>query len=184
MDVRAGHEKNVIANGAHVVGNRNRVRGNGNTVTGNGNLVYGNNNFGKGNDNVIHGNDNQWIGLRNTINGQPVPPPPADLIAEEPVRVEPIVKKIKKEKELPFIECPTESDVHLDVEVPDDAPPDAPACVICRMHLPVCAIVPCLHKCICFTCARALTKEGTKEVGSVKCPLCKEVIEKIKRVFE
>lgn len=80
-----------------------------------------------------------------------------------------------------FIECPTEAEMK---EHDKEAEEGAPACAICISNVPVCAVVPCMHKCLCCACARTLAGEGTKEQGQVACPLCKEKVEKIKKVYE
>lgn len=89
---------------------------------------------------------------------------------EEPADAEPV-----------FIECPTEAEMK---EHDKEADEGAPACVVCISNKPMCAVVPCMHKCLCCACARTLTGEGTKEQGQVACPLCKEKVEKIKKVYE
>lgn len=91
----------------------------------------------------------------------------------------------KREREEPvepvFIECPTEAEMK---EHDKEAEEGASACAICISNVPVCAVVPCMHKCLCCACARTLAGEGTKAQGEVACPLCKEKVEKIKKVYE
>ena len=76
-----------------------------------------------------------------------------------------------------FIEVPLETDKD------EEAPEDATTCVICITSLPLCAALPCGHKCLCCKCARELGKDGTAEQGSVQCPVCREKINLIKRIY-
>lgn len=94
-------------------------------------------------------------------------------------------KKPKKEEEsdeLPFIECPLESD--KDVVIADDAPEGTPTCVVCLSNAPICVLLPCMHKCMCCTCGRQLTGDGLKRRGEVECPLCKKKVERVAKVFD
>lgn len=79
-----------------------------------------------------------------------------------------------------FIEVPRETE--KDDPVAEDAP-DSSSCIICTESVPVCAILPCMHKCVCCKCARELGKDGIAEQKSVKCPICRGEIEAIKRVY-
>lgn len=79
-----------------------------------------------------------------------------------------------------FIEVPRETE--KDDPVAEDAP-DSSSCIICTEYVPVCAIIPCMHKCVCCKCARELGKDGIAEQKSVKCPICRGEIEAIKRVY-
>jgi hypothetical protein len=79
-----------------------------------------------------------------------------------------------------FIEVPRETE--KDDPVAEDAP-DASSCIICTESVPVCAVIPCMHKCVCCKCAGELGKDGTAEQKSVKCPICRGEIEAIKRVY-
>lgn len=88
----------------------------------------------------------------------------------------------KEKKEAKFVDCPSPTD--KDTEVPDDAEPGTPTCVICTVNVPCCIIVPCMHKSVCCECSCKLAENGMKRQGEVKCPLCKVEVEKFAKVFE
>jgi hypothetical protein len=116
----------------------------------------------------------------------------ADGITVDRVRVEPTVinnfngstePAIKKArpKETRFVQCPTETEAkEHDKESTDDA---AAACSICMSNQLTCIVTPCMHRCLCCACARTLSAEGTKERGSVKCPICQAEVKKMKVVY-
>ena len=79
-----------------------------------------------------------------------------------------------------YIEVPRETE--KDDPIAEDAP-DSSSCIICTESVPVCAVLPCMHKCVCCKCARELGKDGIAEQKSVKCPICRGEIEAIKRVY-
>jgi hypothetical protein len=99
-----------------------------------------------------------------------VPPPPLPrALAPQPAAA----KKTRR------VKCPKESESQDAV-----AADDAPSCVVCLENQPNCAVLSCMHKCLCCRCAHDMTSNGTKERGQVKCPLCKADAKKIKRVYE
>jgi hypothetical protein len=66
-------------------------------------------------------------------------------------------------------------------------PPAAPAphpdaeetmCVVCMDAAKDRAVRPCMHVCVCETCAQLLMLERTP-----RCPVCREPIQHIERVF-
>jgi hypothetical protein len=66
-------------------------------------------------------------------------------------------------------------------------PPPAPAphsdaeetmCVVCMDEAKDRAVRPCMHVCVCETCAQLLMLERTP-----RCPVCREPIQHIERVF-
>lgn len=101
------------------------------------------------------------------------PPPPSSRLRAPAVQPA-VAKKTRR------VKCPKESESQ-DVPAPDDAPS---SCVVCLENQPNCAVLPCMHKCLCCRCARALTDNGTKERGQVKCPLCNRDAKKLKRIYE
>lgn len=58
---------------------------------------------------------------------------------------------------------------------------DGLECRVCLDSTPICVILPCMHQCICCSCARLLAVD--KERGQVECPVCKTHVKKIKRVY-
>lgn len=89
-------------------------------------------------------------------------------------------KKTKKRERSPspsFIEVPLETDKD------EEAPEGEATCVVCISSLPLCAAMPCGHKCLCCKCARELGKDGTAQKGSVQCPVCREKIDAIRRIY-
>ena len=118
-----------------------------------------------------------------------------DGVEQEPFVVAKKDKKKKKERksnrrekepdEPVFIEGPTAADLAADKEAKDNET----QCIICLTNSPCCIANPCNHLSFCVACARALCfasmeDERPKQVGELACPKCKEVVEKIKRVFE
>ena len=87
--------------------------------------------------------------------------------------------KKPKVNDLPFVECPLPTD--KDTIALENAPS---SCVICTANVPICVIMPCMHKVICCDCGRKLTADGTKERGEVECPICKAEVHRIAKVFE
>lgn len=63
----------------------------------------------------------------------------------------------------------------------DDESIGKPKCVICLERKVACTIKPCKHTCMCITCAHGLC--SGKEQGKVACPVCRQGIQKVKRVF-
>jgi hypothetical protein len=51
-------------------------------------------------------------------------------------------------------------------------------CVVCMDAPKSHAILPCMHQCVCATCAQQL-----KEQGAQSCPVCRGLIERIAQVF-
>lgn len=89
-------------------------------------------------------------------------------------------KKTKKRDRSPspsFIEVPLETDKD------EEAPEGATACVVCITSLPLRAATPCGHKCLCCKCARQLGKDGTAQKGTVQCPVCREKVDAIRRIY-
>lgn len=77
-----------------------------------------------------------------------------------------------------YVEVPSEEEAQQ-----HDAPSkeDGLECRICMDNAPICVILPCMHQCICCSCARRLALG--KERGQVECSICKTPVKKIKRVF-
>jgi hypothetical protein len=81
-----------------------------------------------------------------------------------------------------YVECPLPTD--QDTALPAEADDEAPSCAICTVNIPICVILPCMHKTICCDCGRKLTDDGFKKRGEVKCPICQAEVHKIAKVFE
>lgn len=80
------------------------------------------------------------------------------------------------------IKVPSDSDIQQDKEIPENAPENTKACVICMSNEPNCIIMKCMHKILCIKCSIELGKGKMK--GQVKCPECRADITKILRVYE
>ncbi len=78
-----------------------------------------------------------------------------------------------------YIEVPMETEKDDPVKNDTDA-----SCVLCLESIPICVVLPCMHKCMCCKCARDIAIEGVAEQGSVKCPVCRSAVEAIKKVYE
>lgn len=81
-----------------------------------------------------------------------------------------------------YVECPLPTD--KDTVLATEEEEGAPSCVICTVNIPICVILPCMHKIICCDCGRKLTADGMKKRGDVKCPICQAEVHKIAKVFE
>lgn len=94
------------------------------------------------------------------------------------------IKSLEEEAEPRYVEVPTEHEQRAqDTEVPEDAADDALTCVVCLLRAPVCAAVPCMHRRFCCACARSLAQDGTKQRGTVACPVCKAQVEAFRVVY-
>jgi DNA repair exonuclease SbcCD ATPase subunit len=62
--------------------------------------------------------------------------------------------------------------------VPPPAPAEETMCVVCMDAAKDRAVRPCMHVCVCETCAQLLMLERTP-----RCPVCREPIQHIERVF-
>jgi hypothetical protein len=208
--MRVGNLQRIDASNVMVVGNHNTIIGNNNLVTGNHNKMTGNNNHVTGNHNKMAGNDNLVTGNHNTTQGDnnmctgsfnaslsgsvAIDMAPDSVWNNAVVNIQgkvdiqgifamgDVICYEKTDKKQLFIECPLESEP--DTPIPDDAPDGTPACVVCTANAPSCVILPCMHKSLCCACGRALTAEGTKQRGQLKCPMCQGEVHKIARVFE
>lgn len=73
------------------------------------------------------------------------------------------------------VSLPSDEDCEKDKELLEDDVNQS-SCVVCLDRLPMCVVMPCMHKCICCTCARALPKHD--------CPVCRKPFIQIARVYE
>jgi len=204
-----GNHNRIYGHSNSVTGNHNTVEGNANSLTGNHNSVTGDNNRATGNHNGLHGAGNTATGNFNRINGAEQERPKGRggssmsiigggtvisgvigqsiVMDDEGVRVDGVLIKKSRNAAVPaadevrYVRCPTEAEAKThDKEAPDDA---AVACSICTVNELSCIVLPCAHRCLCCGCARTLTAEGTKERGSVACPICQAQVKKIKVVY-
>lgn len=199
-NVSSNHSSLHTSNGT-VTGSDNKIYGNHNRIIGHRNKIYGN-------DNVIEGDGNRAFGIGNTSKGKnnrevavPVSGKDGPPVAYAEVvnmfggggiiaTVGSSKKKKKKDKkrerspdpepELQFVECPP--DTQKDDPLPADY--EGETCVVCTAAPRSCAVLPCMHKCVCCACGRRLAEDGTKTRGTVKCPLCQIIVERIAKVFE
>ena len=199
--MRVGNHQTLTVSGANVVGNHNRITGNGNTITGNHNTVVGNANSFVGNHNLVDGDknrctgnhnhmtgvDNNAVGSYNKINGEDqggmtILSGQSIVVDGSGIWIDGVRHdKKQKSKEPKFIQVPTEDEAKKhDREAPEDAPT---ACSVCLTNELCCAVLPCMHRCLCCKCARELAADGTKQRGQVACPLCKTDVKKIKLVY-
>lgn len=87
----------------------------------------------------------------------------------------PVLHEDTKKKE----RVPSLDDCLEDVHLPEDVPENVKSCAVCLSAVPNCIVFPCMHKCICCTCARELDKKE-----KLMCPICGVEAKKIRRVFE
>lgn len=203
---------NLVIHGHNntVKGTKNQVFGNGNIIIGDGARVYGDGNhikgtdiYGRGNKNrlegvdvVAEGNDNTLIGVNlkvlndgsgNTMQDASSAARKREREEEQQAFMSSLLlvlaaegvkdnKKIKSE----YVQAPSEEECKHDTDQLDEG---EPPCVICLTNKPICATIPCLHQVICVECARSLCGAAS-QVGQVKCPQCREVVDGIKRVFK
>jgi len=186
----------VVVNGDHckVGGNHCVVNGDYCTVSGNNCVVNGDKCKVTGN-NCIHRGGGNVVAIRGTnygihqANGGTTTitmgsrgarsPRPEVLAAVNAMRE----KKRRKDKEEKFVECPTEAQTKEHDKTPPEDDEDAARCVVCLERAPSCAVVPCMHRCVCCVCARLLAGDGTKVRGTVSCPVCKASADMIKVLF-
>lgn len=71
-----------------------------------------------------------------------------------------------------LINCYTAKDIYVKRKKVDEKQRDE--CVICMDNKNTHIILPCAHKCVCFTCAQQKL---------VKCPICRAKISEIKKVY-
>jgi hypothetical protein len=196
--MRVGNNQTVTANNSVFVGNNNNIKGNNNVITGNNNNVKGNHNVITGNNNTIKGNYNRSTGnnnkmqgdhcttngSNNSVNGE-LTQQNTDVMTfynygGSRIDHQGVISDQKKRSRSP---SPGYIEVPIETEKDEEAPEDGASCVICITSLPLCAVIPCGHKCICCKCARDIAKDGTAQVGSVNCPVCRENVEKIIRIY-
>jgi hypothetical protein len=200
----------VVVNGDHckVKGNHCVVNGDYCTVSGNNCVVNGDKCTVSGNNCVVNGDECRITGencirpgggnvvvIRGTndgnyqVNGGTTTitmgshgaiRPRAEVLAAVNVTRE---KKQREDKEEKFVECPTEAQTKEHDKTPPEDDEDAPRCVVCLERAPSCAVVPCMHRCVCCVCARLLAGDGTKVRGTVSCPVCKASVDMIKVLF-
>lgn len=105
-------------------------------------------------------------------------------------------ERSEPEPELLFTEVPTKDEADADVleyvmaksaakaaRVEGEPKKAVPKCVVCLKGAPKCVILPCLHQCVCSTCARELGKNGEALRGTAKCPMCRAGVDAIKKPF-
>ena len=90
-------------------------------------------------------------------------------IHEEPQQI--------KRKAPKLVACPSEADLQHDKVAEEKE------CCVCQVNLANCIVAPCNQICLCISCARQLTHNGTKKRGEVVCPLCRANVKAINRVF-
>lgn len=195
-----GNKNKVNGDGCNVSGNKNRVKGDGcnvngsdNVVDGKGCNVNGSNNTvkypqkrGRSNSVAINtfGSGELVVNLLNSLFGSGTRTITNTVVANGGQVNTGIVggfvfskKKPKVEVLEPkYVECPPSTDLEHDK--------DGDSCCCCMVKVANCICVPCNHIKTCVECSRVLCAEGVKEVGQVKCPICKEDCISIKRVFQ
>jgi hypothetical protein len=198
-----GNKNKVNGDGCNVSGNKNHIKGDGcnvngseNVVDGKGCNVNGSNNkvkFPKKRErsngisvNTFRGG-NSLVNLLNSLFGT-VTSSSNSMISNVgdggqvntgTVGGFVVAKKKKPKVEVPepkYVECPPPADLEHDK--------DGDSCCCCMVKVANCICSPCNHMKTCVECSRVLCAEGIKEVGQVKCPICKEDCTSIKRVFQ
>jgi hypothetical protein len=56
--------------------------------------------------------------------------------------------------------------------------PEEAVCVVCMDAPKTCAVLPCMHMCMCVACTQQLLEQGAQS-----CPVCRAPMERIERVF-
>lgn len=159
----------IVGSNNHITGDFNKIIGNNNTVVGDYNEITGSNNSVRGDGNEGQGNNNTFVGRWNT-HGR------GDCSSSSS-------KKRAKAEEVDYVECPTEAQTKECDEVVPEEDEDTVRCVVCIDRAPSCAVLPCMHRCLCCVCARFLAGDGIKARGSVACPMCTAYAEAIKVLF-
>lgn len=166
-----GDNNTITGNGNTIRGDNNSIRGSDNTIYGDNCNVVGDYNTCTGDNNILKGVYNRSVGDNNTTKKK------GCKIVQ--ISLGDAVTRMKREREeVLYIEVPTEAEA-----LEHDKPGNALECRVCMDNEPLCVILPCMHLCVCCACARKLAADGTKEQGSVECPICKTKIEKMKCVF-
>jgi hypothetical protein len=211
-----GNNCTVTGPNARVYGNNCMITGPNARVHGNHNIITGPNGYAKGNNNKLKGVNCKAKGTNNAVssqleggginvfnfNNQDQDDDLDIVIDDATLSIEKKAKRkkrvggniiqsnnTKKQKEIKFVEAPTESEMVHDIVIPDEAVGGGGGqCVVCLSKNAVCIVHPCRHVCCCIECARTLCLgakgDELKERGKVKCPLCKEDAKSILRVFE
>lgn len=191
----------IIGNGNTITGNNNIVMGNGNKGMGNYNIVDGSNNHWVGDGNILRGemctsngeslNEISWcmiepFGIEEEDEEAPARWEPLLSYVEEPPALwqeeeeEEEFEVFPLERESPQMPAPAVRGLPVPPLSEQDkvAPEGASTCIICIEMSPVCAVLPCMHQCICCSCARDLAKQNI-----TACPVCRAPMDAIKRVF-
>lgn len=197
-----GDDNVINGDNSKVVGDRNVANGDCNRLKGSNNIANGDNNkikdrggvgdavdvthlvnnFGRNNA-QSRGGGQYAVGVNNVVQINDDSRQPGQRSKQLIDYWKKLKGKKREREEVQYIEVPTEEEAREHDAPLDDNPENAPECRICMDRKPLCAILPCMHQCLCCACARTIAADGTKEQGSVECPICKAKIEKIKRIF-
>lgn len=199
-----GNNNTVTGSNAYVTGNDNRVTGSNARVDGNDNAVEGSGaRIVRGTGNTISDTRNGTVttltfgggegdgtiisgggggGREVTRRRAFVPLSTRGLRPRNNDTIVP-AEPVKKQKDVKYVQGPTPDEERHDKPL---APEDEGGCVICLSNIKCCAALPCMHMSYCVKCSRGLCfgpqGDQLKERGSLKCPVCREDVNKIARV--
>ncbi len=189
-----GNNNTVTGTGATVYGNDNKVTGINVTVHGNNNNVKGRGIHVTGVGNVTENHDADQggvivnnFGMQNVIGA---------IDANNVINIvddsssssssneqQPKKKSRKRDREQEFVQGPVPDELKHDEKEPDESK----TCVVCLENKRICIAVPCHHLSYCVKCAREMcfgaAGDQIKETGEVKCAICREAVDSIKRTF-
>lgn len=201
----SGKDNFVDGNGNHVTGVGNQIQGVGNVagVGGGGNvavavglqgMVFNNNNDDNNivvvNGGAISSSSSSDDDSSSSSSSNNHPSDEAAQIIDwqnqrdqlPPVNRSPPISR-KRDRETQYVEGPTPEEILHDEPEPDETL----TCVVCLERKRICIALPCLHRSYCVVCARNMcfgaNGDGIKEQGDVKCAVCRETVESIKRTF-
>lgn len=200
------NDQNVVLSNMRIIGSGNIITGDNNIVMGHGNQGIGNYNIVDGSNNHWVGDGNVLRGEMCTSNGEPLNEiswcmiEPFGIEEEEaPVVRGPLLSYVEEAPDLwqedpefetfsledsmresPQMPAPAVRGLQVPPLSEQDkvAPEGTSTCIICIERSPVCAVLPCMHQCICCSCARDLGKQNI-----TTCPVCRAPMDAIKRVF-
>eukprot|EP00477_Mikrocytos_mackini_P000584 GAHX01000625.1.p1 GENE.GAHX01000625.1~~GAHX01000625.1.p1 ORF type:complete len:331 (+),score=63.99 GAHX01000625.1:43-1035(+) len=73
-------------------------------------------------------------------------------------------------------------DIDTMVEVSKKPESDEKLCVVCLADEAIMVILECMHLCLCEGCAEEMTKQ--KKVKKKECPICKQKVSKVRKIFK
>ena len=71
-------------------------------------------------------------------------------------------------------------ETRLGLKSPSKVSEDSTLCVVCIQEVKTHILLPCGHKCLCRVCATPYIQRNT----SLTCPMCRENVQSVQRVFE